>query len=153
MLIADLSPKTIARIRKLRYDRIVEKHEGPEQWDTEFKYLDPGYIADLKQRYPEYDPEAERPEFLNVDGHWVLLPIGNAHHSNLSILHYFLSAEGHKLVLYLKDTTYDDSIWGAGFVAICDLWLPEEFYLASFYHEWFIIDYDDEAKRLFVDKG
>ena len=60
----------------------------------------------------------------------------------------FLSEDQAKLVIYLKDTTYDDSLLGAGYVAIGD-YQPEGFYLTTLYHEWFIIDYDTEAKALF----
>ena len=50
--------------------------------------------------------------------------------------------------MYLKDITYDDGLLGAGYVTICDR-QPEGFYLTTFYHEWFIIDYDPEAKAEF----
>ena len=33
MKIKDLSPTILAALKNKRYDRIVEKHEGPETWD------------------------------------------------------------------------------------------------------------------------
>jgi hypothetical protein len=49
------------------------------------------------------------------------------------------------MVIYLKNTTYDDSPFGAGYVAICERFAEESFYIATLYHEWFIIDYDANA--------
>ncbi|WP_437531350.1 hypothetical protein WME79_02295 [Sorangium sp. So ce726] len=31
--LADLSPETIAKLKRFRYDRIIEKHEGPDKWE------------------------------------------------------------------------------------------------------------------------
>jgi hypothetical protein len=38
---ADLSPDAIEKIKRHRYDRIIEKHEGPERWSDVLEYDDP----------------------------------------------------------------------------------------------------------------
>ena len=146
MRIGDLSPQTLDRIRRSHWDRIIEKHEGPETWDYKFKTYEPD---DMIFRWePDFDPVAARPEFMQIGDHWVLLPVSQSHHPNIAILYHFRSEDHAKMVTYLKDTTYDDSLLGAGFVAISD-YEPEGFYLTTLYHEWFIIDYDPEARALF----
>jgi hypothetical protein len=137
MRIDDLSPDTLERLKKVRWDRFIEKHEGPFDWASELRRYDPDDF--IYKVYPDYDAEAEYPEFIQIGEHWVLLPIGKKHHPNLTILHYFLSQDASKLVLYLKDTTYYED----GFVAICDRF-DATFYVATFYHEWYIIDYDGD---------
>lgn len=146
MQVEDLSSAILDRIKKSRWDRIIEKHEGPETWKWKFKDYKPDDM--IFRMDPDFDPIAARPQFMQVGGHWVLLPVSRDHHPNITILHHFLSEDHAKLVIYLKDTTYDDSIFGAGYVTICDR-QPEGFYLTTLYHEWFIIDYDEEAKALF----
>lgn len=147
MQVKDLSPATIAAIKETRYDRIIEKHEGPETWKYQLDYDDP-HTKELVEMYrragSEYEPSPDA-EFLQIGGADVLLPVSADHHSNMTILHHFFSEDRSKMVLYIKDTTYDDSAFGAGFVAICDKFPGHEFYLASFYHEWFILDYDPLA--------
>lgn len=146
MLVEDLLPQTLDRVKNSRWDRIIEKHEGPETWAWELKEYTPDDM--IFRIDPNFDPVASRPQFMQVGDHWVLLPVSRSHHSNITILHHFLSEDHTKLVIYLKDTTYDDSLFGAGYVAICDC-LLEGFYLTTLYHEWFIIDYDKEARALF----
>ncbi|WP_338870298.1 hypothetical protein WBJ53_22385 [Spirosoma sp. SC4-14] len=146
MRVEDLSPQTLDRIKLSRWDRIIEKHEGPETWAWKFKTYQPD---DMIFRWdPNFDPVAARPQFMQIGDQWVLLPVSRSHHPNITILHHFRSEDHTKLVIYLKDTTYDDSLFGAGFIAIGDL-QPEGFYLTTLYHEWFIIDYDAEAKATF----
>ena len=146
MRIEDLSPQTIDRIKHNRWDRIIEKHEGPETWEWKFKTYQ---LDDMIFRWDsDFDPVAARPQFIQADVHWILLLVSRSHHPNINILHHFLSEDKAKLVIYLKDTTYDDSLLGAGYVAIGD-YQSEGFYLTTLYHEWFIIDYDTEAKALF----
>ena len=124
MELAHLSPAVIARIKSYRYDRILEKHEGPESWDSVLRYYDP--------------------EFLVVNGYQVLLPIAREQHSHLTILRCIVSHDGQTLTLFLKDTTHitdpADELFFAGRVAVCDKFAGEEFYLAILYHEWFIVD-------------
>lgn len=147
MKIKDLSAASIERIKKMRYDNFVNKHEGPETWAWKFKNYAPDDM--IFRTYPDFDPEKARPEFLEIGEHWALLPISKEHHTQLTVLHHFISEEHRKLVAYLKDTTYGEGIFDSGFVAICDWFEPEGFFLATFYHEWYIVDYDEEARQLY----
>ena len=154
MKIKDLSPTILAALKNKRYDRIVEKHEGPETWDWQLPPSEER-VQKMKKMYANssYDfSEDTHSDFLQIGGVDVLLPIGSDHHANLTVLHYFFSEDREKIVLYLKDTTYDDDAFGAGFVAICDKYPNEPFYIATFYHEWFIIDYDPVADRFKGDE-
>lgn len=120
MQLCELSPETLEKIRSVRWDRIIEKHEGPEDWDAVLRYYEP--------------------EFLDIEGHPVLLPVEASHHINITILRAIFSRDGNVLTLFLKDTTYDDH-WGAsGFMAVCEKLVGEPFFLATLYHEWFIIE-------------
>jgi hypothetical protein len=148
MKIKELSPTILAELKDKRYDRIVEKHEGPAKWDWQLPPSEER-IQELKKRYQEigYDfSEDVHAEFMQIAGVEVLLPIGADHHENVTILHHFFSEDRQKIVLYIKDTTHDEGMFGAGFVAICDKYPTESFYIATMYHEWFIIDYDSESE-------
>jgi hypothetical protein len=124
MKVADLAPETIEHIKALRYDSILEKHEGPWKWSGEFDYGEP--------------------EFLLVEGRNVLLPVERKYHQNLTILRVIPSVDGNTLLLFLKDTTFvDDPKWEwieAGRVAVCEKMHGTEFYVATLYHEWMIIE-------------
>ncbi|MEO0520973.1 MAG: hypothetical protein AAF171_27185 [Cyanobacteria bacterium P01_A01_bin.116] len=120
MQIAALSEQTLNKIKSLRWDRIIEKHEGPETWAARFKWGDP--------------------EFLMVEGRAVLLPVERSHHQNITVLRAIWSADGQSLTLFLKDTTYSDEWYDSGFLAVCDKLTGEAFYVATAYHEWFIIE-------------
>ena len=137
--IENISQHTREKILHLQYDRIVEKHEGPFTW----KYPLGSHELDerLMKLFPEHDPIAETPQFLKIGSYDVLLPIGRKHHPNITILHYFLSQDLSKMVIYLKDTTFYDHQYDSGYMAICDWVSPENFFIATVYHEWFIIDY------------
>ena len=149
MSIDDLPAETLNRLSKSRWDRIIEKHEGPETWEWQLKPHE--YVPDdiIYQIEPDYDPVLARPEFLQIDNQWVLLPVGRKHHPNMTILHCFLSEDRSKLVVYLKDTTFYDDWSMSGFIGICDR-QREGFYLASLLHDWFIIDYDAEVKTRWI---
>jgi hypothetical protein len=120
MRLTDLSQEALAKIKAIRYDRIIEKHEGPFSWESVLKY--------------------DEPEFLEIEGRWVLLPIGREQHPNITILRTIWSDDSNSLTLFLKDTTYDDAPFFSGYLAICDQIKDEDFYLAIVYHEWFIIE-------------
>lgn len=120
MKLADLLPEVLAKIKTVRWDRIIEKHEGPEKWDAVFRYSDP--------------------EFLMIEEHPVLLPIDQSHHANITILRTIFSADGQSLTLFLQDTTYGSDWFEAGYMAVCDQITGEDFFLAVLYHEWFIIE-------------
>lgn len=120
---AALNENALAKIKAYRYDRIVEKHEGPARWVDVLNYYSP--------------------EFLRVEGNWVLLPLPAEHHKNVTVLRTALDKEKQILVLFLKDTTYvektEDELFMAGFVAICEKVTGEPFFIATLYHEWFIL--------------
>jgi hypothetical protein len=121
MKISDLTPDALAKIKAFRWDRIIEKHEGPFDWEAEFEY--------------------STPEFMTIDGRAVLLPVESSQHANITIIRSIWSADGLSLTLFLKDTTYYDDKFASGFMAVCDKVPGETFYLAVVYHEWFIIDH------------
>ena len=149
MKVKELSPTTLATLKNKRYDRIVEKHEGPETWDWQLP-RSKERIQKLKEVYQDSHHDFSmdnHAEFIQLAGVDILLPIGSNHHANLTFLHYFFSEDRQKIVLYIKDTTYEDDAFGAGFVAICEKYLNEPFYIATLYHEWYIIDYDSLADR------
>lgn len=120
MKLADLSQDTLGAIKSVRWDRIIEKHEGPEDWESVLEWYDP--------------------EFMMIDGRPVLLPIDRTRHEQITILRTIWSDDGNSLTLFLKDTTYGDEWYASGFMAVCDRPSGENFYLAILYHEWFIIE-------------
>ena len=120
MKVADLSNEALAKIKTVRWDRIIEKHEGPETWESELRYGEP--------------------EFIEIQGRWVLLPVEASRHQNITILRTIWSADGKSLTLFLKDTTFDDDMFVSGYMAVCDRPKGEKFFLAVLYHEWFIIE-------------
>ncbi|HAG81159.1 MAG TPA: hypothetical protein DCL61_08270 [Cyanobacteria bacterium UBA12227] len=120
MKLANLSTNTLEKIKSVRWDRIIEKHEGPEKWESVLRYYEP--------------------EFMEIEGRWVLLPVEREHHPNITILRSIWSADGNSLTLFLKDTTYEDDPFFSGFIAVCDKIRDENFFLAILYHEWFVIE-------------
>jgi hypothetical protein len=127
MKVADLSNEALAKIKTVRWDRIIEKHEGPETWQSELRYGEP--------------------EFIEIEGRWVLLPVEASRHQNMTILRTIWSADGNSLTLFLKDTTFGDDMFVSGYMAVCDRPKGEKFFLAVLYHEWLII----EKAELFED--
>lgn len=130
--IENLSAETIAKIGKVRWDRFVEKHEGPFDWESEFKTE---LSSEMRVHFKDYNSVAETPQFMEIGSYDVLLPVGRKHHPNITILNHFFSQDLNRLVVYLSDTTYYEDFF-SGFVAICERISPENFYLATFYHEW-----------------
>ncbi|MDQ3062701.1 MAG: hypothetical protein M3R14_07540 [Acidobacteriota bacterium] len=120
MKFADLKSETIEKLKTRLYDRIVEKHEGPWDW--------------------KWQIEHSECEFIQADGHFILLPVYFKHHPNISILRVVESNDEKVLTVFLKDTTYDDDDFFTGFVAICERFVGEEFFTAIVYHEWFIVE-------------
>lgn len=120
----DLSKATIEKIKSYRYDRIIEKHEGPAHWRSVIEYY--------------------QPEFIEIDKKPVLFPIEREQHKNITLLRTITDKEENTLIVFLKDTTFVSNPkyenLEAGFVAICDKVPGESFYIAILYHEWFIID-------------
>ncbi len=117
-----LSPKIKKKIKYCQWDRILEKHEGPENWRYKLKDV----------------------EFMDIRGHQVLLPIPREQHPNITILRCIEGDDGQSLTIFLKDPTYvqkpDDEKFFAGFMAVCDKFPGEDFFLATLFHEWFIIE-------------
>lgn len=120
MKLADLDANTLEAIKAVRWDRIIEKHEGPETWASTLEWQDP--------------------EFMMIEGRAVLLPVEKSRHGNITILRTIWSQDGNSLTLFLKDTTYDDDWSMSGYMAVCDGMAGQDFYLAILYHEWFIIE-------------
>lgn len=118
MKLADLSEETRRRIARIRFDRIVEKHEGPFDW--------------------EYWIERAGVEFLTIDGYDVLLPIAKEQHPNISVVRCIAAQDRETLTIFLMDTTYFTGMY-AGFLAICEKMPGESWYLALVYHEWFVV--------------
>ncbi|ACB54419.1 unknown [Crocosphaera subtropica ATCC 51142] len=127
MKLTQLSETTLSKIKTLRWDRIIEKHEGPETWESVFRYSEP--------------------EFMEIEGRWVLLPVESSSHANITILRTIWSNDGNSLTIFLKDTTYEDDPFFSGFLAVCDRLVNEKFYVAVVYHEWFVIDNQLTASR------
>ena len=119
MKIADLSPDIRRRIGRLRFDRIIEKHEGPWDWDYRLEH---GYV-----------------EFLTIDSYDVLLPVDKENHPNFTVVRCIPSADGAALTIFLRDTTFWSDMF-AGYLAVCEKVPGEAWYIALLYHEWFVID-------------
>ena len=98
----------------------MEQHEGSEDWEAFFRY----YAL----------------EFLQLDGHDVLLLLDRECHSNIGLLRCIESAARQSLTILLKNITYGDGSFSARFLAVYDRLPRENFFLAIVYHEWFIID-------------
>lgn len=124
MKLADLSPELIERIKTLDYDQILEKHEGPESWEACFRFHDP--------------------EIMKIGERFVLLPVASDRHQNITILRVIVSKEEETLIVFLKDTTFVDEpeneFLYAGFLAICEKIRGTDLYIATVYHEWFMVE-------------
>ena len=83
----DLPHDVVVAIAATRYDRVLEKHEGPWDWR--------GLLRD--------DGSPGRADFLDVEGRAVLLPVGREDHSHLTVLRAVVSTDGETLVLFLRD--------------------------------------------------
>lgn len=129
MKTTDLTPESLARIKARYFDRLIEKHEGPFRWEDVFQY--------------------DTPEFMQIGNYDVLLPLGINHHPNVTILRCLESSDASTLTLFLKDTTWvepgQNEKFSAGFLAICERLPGETFYVASVYHEWFILPFAEET--------
>ena len=120
MRLADLAPETMERAARMRYDRIVVKHEGPWDW--------------------EYLLEHDEVEFLDANGFDVLLPVEKENHPNITFLRVIVSEDRNTLTIFLTDTTFYTGM-DSGFLAVCDKFPGEDWYIAIVYHEWFATDY------------
>ncbi len=121
MKFADLDRKIIEKLKVRRYDRIVEKHEGPWDW--------------------KWQIEADECEFIKTGAHFILLPVYLEQIPNITILRIIESKDGKSLTVFLKDTTFYEDDFFSGFMAVCQKFEGEDFFTAIVYHEWFIIEY------------
>ncbi|MBC8170688.1 MAG: hypothetical protein H7X77_03415 [Anaerolineae bacterium] len=110
----------LEKIKAVRFDRIYGKHEGPWGWSH---WLD--------------DDEVE---FIQMSGYEVLLPINKDHYLNITPLRVIPSADTGTLTIFFKDTTFGGDRMDAGYLAICEKIPGENFFVATVYHEWFILD-------------
>jgi len=123
--LADLSAEALETIKTWRFDRMIEKHEGPESWWSFFEW------SDL--------------ELLELDDRTVLLPVEQERHPNISVVCGYASPDESSLTLFLKDTSLaeyfssDDEMFWAGFLAICERLPGTDVYVAVVYHEWFMV--------------
>jgi hypothetical protein len=124
MTIADLSEETLARLGKWRFDRIVKKHEGPYSYSSRF--------------------QSGQADFFTINGYEVLLPVPKNQHANLTVLRCIMGDDRKSMTVFLKNTSSmeeaSSEFFHAGFVAVCDRFERESFFVAILYHEWFIID-------------
>jgi hypothetical protein len=121
MRLKGLSPELRSRIAKLRWDRIIEKHEGPWDWKSD---LDGDYV-----------------EFVQIGGLDVLLPIDKENHKNITIDRCIELKDGNTLTIFSHDRTYDPGIdmdMLAGRLAVCEKVPEQDWYIATVYHECWI---------------
>lgn len=118
MKFGELSPETLEILKTLRFDRIYEKHEGPWSWEY---WLD----DDL--------------EFIQMSGYYVLLPIDKQRHPNITPLRVIPGADGRTLTIFFQDTSFSHDSYDSGFLAICEKMPDADFFVATVYHEWFIV--------------
>ena len=124
MTVVSLAPEVIELIKACRYDCIREKHEGPESWAS--------VIQDV--------------EFMYVDDCFVLLPVDKEEFPFVTVLRMIKSEDHSSLTLFLKDTMYTkvadpvDEMFHAGRFAFCEKFPGQDFYLATVFHEWFLME-------------
>jgi hypothetical protein len=142
MKLVDLSEATRKKIAKVRYDQIVEKHEGPFDWNCTLDDDPEPFFFANRPDLPLPRQQQDTPEFLIIDNCPVLLPIPLKHHPNIEIIRTIWSADGNSVTIFLTDTTYGSEWYEIGYLAVCDKVAGEEFWLAIIYHEWFVIEPD-----------
>jgi len=87
MKLSVLDADSLEAVKAVRWDRIIEKHEGPENWASVLEGYDP--------------------EFMMIEGRPVLLPVERSHHDNITIMQTIWSSDGNSLTLFKR---YD--LWG-----------------------------------------
>lgn len=121
MKLIDVSSEVLSTAANYRWDRIIKKHEGPEDWQYRLKE---GWV-----------------EFLKIDGFDVLLPVDKENHPNLTIDRCIVSADGKTLTIFLHDRTYNnDPDWDmfSGRLAVCEKVPEQEWFIAIVYHECWV---------------
>jgi len=124
--LADLPREVLARIARMGYDILLEKHEG-------FPYCFSGDPTDLLR--------SGRTDLVRIGSDAVLLPTHPENLEHISILHAYTSADRAHLTVVLQDlwwrheyphiAEYDVPCY---FVALCER-VAEGVYVAVFYHE------------------
>lgn len=117
MRLQNIPPELRSRVARFRWDRIIEKHEGPEDWSY---LLEDDYV-----------------DFLHVDGFDVLLPVDKEKHTNINIDRCVVSNNGNTLTIFLTDTSYETGIF-AGYLAVCERVPEQEWFIAIVYHECWV---------------
>lgn len=124
MKLSSLAPETRRLIETIRWDGFIEKHEGPFDYGDFCRW--------------------ENFEFMKINGFDVLLPVDEEHHENITILRCIVSEDKNSLTIFLKDTTYVElpsrEFSDAGYVAVCDRFPGEDFFMTIFYHEWYMVE-------------
>ena len=126
MKFEDIPAQVLETLKTWRYDRIIEKHEGPERWSSYLEYSQP-------------DP-------IDIAGHPVLIPREWEHPKEVTMLRWYPSPDGNSLTVFINDPTLgqyydtaDEWSW-AGFLVIADRVAGSEVFAAVVYHEWFIVE-------------
>ena len=100
MALGDLKPESLEALRGWRYDRIIEKHEGPETWESYLKY--------------------EQPVELERDGRRVLIPVWWDERGEVIVLRWLVSQDETSITVFIKDMSLgkhygpDDEMFWAG---------------------------------------
>lgn len=119
MKLVDIPANVLAQLANYRWDRIIEKHEGPWDWK-----------CDLSDNYVE---------FMNIDGFDVLLPIDKENHSNVVVDRCIPSKDGKILTIFLHDRTFDMGMdMLAGRLTVCERVPEQNWFIAIVYHECWI---------------
>ena len=119
MKLENLSPEFRSRLAKCRWDRIIEKHEGPEDW--------------------RYRLREEWVEFMRIEEFDVLLPVDKENHPNITIDRCVEAKDGNTLTIFLHDRTYDTGMdMFAGRLAVCEKVPDENWFITIVYHECWI---------------
>ena len=124
--LADLPPKILARIARMGYNILLEKHE-------EFPYCFSGDPTDL--------PRSGHTDLVRIGDDAVLLPTHPENLEHISILHAYTSADRAHLTVVLQDLRWPHEYPGIAeyelpcyFVALCER-VAEGVCVTVFYHE------------------
>lgn len=136
--LASLSAEARKWVEQQRFDRFIEKHEGPWSWD---------YLVSPRP-YEMYDSaiggmqtvQSLGAEFLMIEGRVVLLPVDQENHPHIHIQRVIVGEGGASLIVFLTDTTWGDDPFSIGRVAICDRVPDDDWYLCHLYHQRYATD-------------
>lgn len=124
MKLEELTPAVLEQLETVRFDRFSAQYEG--LWD--YKWW-------LKE---------EGAEFLQAAEHWVLLPTESRHWPHITFERVIESRDRRTLTLFGRDATFagtgSDEDSTAGFLAVCEKFPGQEFFVATFYHDRYLIE-------------